>query len=206
MKKLILQYPLEYYHHIDLFLNLYKRLLALLYFGFILTEPNVKASDLNSIFAACHPNNLSWTAFELRHVSISKWKYPPPFSLVQGRWRTTHVDGAHDVVQTPSGTAEVLWLQDLLPSLIPNARIATYSYESDWRKGNIKTNLRICGKQLLNSIRHLPLPDNVSFVYLTRSAPRQSVPSIHSETQLERSLTRTLSAFRRNIQRRSDEE
>lgn len=43
-----------------------------------------------------------------------------------------------------------MWLRDFLPDLIPNARIATYSYESDWRKKNIKTSLRKCGEQLLN--------------------------------------------------------
>ncbi len=42
-----------------------------------------------------------------------------------------------------------MWLQDLLPVLIPNARIASYSYESDWRH-NVKTNLRKCGEQFLN--------------------------------------------------------
>ncbi len=44
---------------------------------------------------------------------------------------------------------EVMWLRDLLPRFLPNARIATYSYESDWRQ-NVKTNLRKCGQQLLN--------------------------------------------------------
>ena len=39
---------------------------------------------------------------------------------------------------------EVMWLRDLLPRFLPNARIATYSYESDWRQ-NVKTNLRKCG-------------------------------------------------------------
>lgn len=43
-----------------------------------------------------------------------------------------------------------MWLRDFLPDVIPNARIATYSYESDWRKADVKTNLRKCGEQLLN--------------------------------------------------------
>lgn len=42
-----------------------------------------------------------------------------------------------------------MWLRDLLPQFLPNARIATYSYKSDWRR-DVKTNLRICGEQLLN--------------------------------------------------------
>lgn len=47
---------------------------------------------------------------------------------------------------------EVMWLRDLLPTWIPNARIATFSYPSDWftyRKG-VKTSLRVLGEQLLN--------------------------------------------------------
>ena len=46
-----------------------------------------------------------------------------------------------------------MWLRDVLPNLIPHARIATYSYESDWRKADIKTNLRKCGEQLLNVLQ-----------------------------------------------------
>ena len=43
-----------------------------------------------------------------------------------------------------------MWLRDFLPKLVPHARIATYSYKSDWRKANIKTSIRECGEQLLN--------------------------------------------------------
>lgn len=43
-----------------------------------------------------------------------------------------------------------MWLRDLLPGFVPHARIATYSYESDWRTANVKTSLRKCGEQLLN--------------------------------------------------------
>lgn len=46
-----------------------------------------------------------------------------------------------------------MWLRDFLPDLIPTARIATYSYESDWRRVDVKTNLRECGEQLLNVLR-----------------------------------------------------
>lgn len=31
-----------------------------------------------------------------------------------------------------------------------NARVATYSYKSDWKDTNIKTSLRQCAEQLLN--------------------------------------------------------
>ncbi len=47
-------------------------------------------------------------------------------------------------------TAEVMWLRDLLPDLIPDARIATYSYESDWRKADLNSSIRKYGEQLLN--------------------------------------------------------
>ena len=46
-----------------------------------------------------------------------------------------------------------MWLRDFLPNRIPRARIATYSYESDWRKADVKTNLRKCGEQLLNVLQ-----------------------------------------------------
>ena len=43
---------------------------------------------------------------------------------------------------------EFMWLRDLLPVKFPNARIATYSYESSWKRGE-ETNLRRCGDRLL---------------------------------------------------------
>ena len=43
---------------------------------------------------------------------------------------------------------ELMWLRDLLPVKFPNARIASYSYESGWKRGE-ETNLRRCGDQLL---------------------------------------------------------
>lgn len=50
---------------------------------------------------------------------------------------------------------EVMWLRDLLPSCIPSARIATFSYSSDWfaYKKGVKTSLRALGEQLLNSLK-----------------------------------------------------
>ncbi|MCJ1349815.1 hypothetical protein MMC31_008056, partial [Peltigera leucophlebia] len=47
-----------------------------------------------------------------------------------------------------NASKEVMWLRDLLPRFLPNARIATYSYQSDWRY-DVKQNLRKCGEQLL---------------------------------------------------------
>lgn len=49
-------------------------------------------------------------------------------------------------------STEVMWPRDLLLPLFKNARVATYSYESDWRKSGVKTSLRECAEQLLNVI------------------------------------------------------
>ena len=70
-----------------------------------------------------------------------------------------------DAPQTTSDMSEVMWLQDLLPNIIPNARIASYSYESDWRK-DVKTNLRNCGEQFLNILHQNRVGDVVSRVML----------------------------------------
>ena len=45
---------------------------------------------------------------------------------------------------------ECMWLRDLLVPLFKNARIATYSYKSDWRDREVKTSLRECAEQFLN--------------------------------------------------------
>ena len=70
-----------------------------------------------------------------------------------------------DAPQTTSDRSEVMWLRDLLPNLIPSARIASYSYESDWRK-DVKTNLRNCGEQFLNILHQNRVGDAVSRVTL----------------------------------------
>lgn len=58
---------------------------------------------------------------------------------------------------------EVMWLRDLLPRFLPNARIATYSYQSDWRQ-DVKTNLRMCGAQLLNVLYQYRSSEKVSIL------------------------------------------
>ncbi|MCJ1242271.1 hypothetical protein MMC14_010278, partial [Varicellaria rhodocarpa] len=83
--------------------------------------------------------------------------------LLRGRQNNTQVDKTHNVTQTPSNAAEeIMWLRDVLPDFIPNARIATYSYESDWRKRDIKTSLRQCGEQLLNVLHQNRLSEKES--------------------------------------------
>lgn len=68
-----------------------------------------------------------------------------------GRQKNAKAGPLTDGSPTASDTAEVMWLRDLLPELVPNARIATYSYKSDW-KANVTTSLSECGEQLLNVI------------------------------------------------------
>ena len=74
-----------------------------------------------------------------RHLSLSE---------VFGK-RNASAHEPSNAIQTTRNRPEIMWLQDLLPNLIPNARIASYSYESDWRQ-DVKTNLRKCGEQFLN--------------------------------------------------------
>ena len=59
-----------------------------------------------------------------------------------------------------------MWLQDLLPDFVPNARIASYGYKSDWRQ-DIKTNLRQCGEQFLNVLHQNRIGYVVSKVALS---------------------------------------
>ncbi|KAF1352876.1 hypothetical protein EJ07DRAFT_158900 [Lizonia empirigonia] len=44
---------------------------------------------------------------------------------------------------------EVMWPRDLLAPAFASARVATYSYRSDWRDRQVNTSLRECGQQLL---------------------------------------------------------
>lgn len=44
---------------------------------------------------------------------------------------------------------EVMWPRDLLVPEFKSARVATYSYKSDWRDRQVNTSLRECGQQLL---------------------------------------------------------
>ena len=76
--------------------------------------------------------------------------YHHGFNYFRRRKKNAQADGFPRVTQMASNIEEVMWLRDFLPNLIPNARIMTYSYESDWRRADVKTDLRKCGEQLLN--------------------------------------------------------
>jgi hypothetical protein len=65
-----------------------------------------------------------------------------------------------------------MWLRDLLPSYVGNARIATFSYLSDWytyRKG-VKTSIRELGEQLLKTLYEDRRRIGVSFLYFVHPA------------------------------------
>ncbi|KAM3067116.1 hypothetical protein ACMFMG_011672 [Clarireedia jacksonii] len=51
-----------------------------------------------------------------------------------------------------NGTTEVMWIRDLLVPIFKDARIATYSYKSDWKDRAVKTSLRQCAEQFLNIV------------------------------------------------------
>ena len=60
-----------------------------------------------------------------------------------------------------SAADEIFWPKDLLPRHLPPARIVTYSYLSDWRSSDFKTDLRRCGEQLLNVLHQYRDQDRV---------------------------------------------
>lgn len=46
------------------------------------------------------------------------------------------------------------WLKDsnMLPHLVPKARIMVYNYESRWHKNAPKSRMQLCGEELINEI------------------------------------------------------
>ncbi len=75
---------------------------------------------------------------------------------VQGLGASPYFTWVKKVPMENQEVKEVMWLKDLLPNHVPNARIATFSYLSDWytyQKG-VKTSLRELGEQLLQELQH----------------------------------------------------
>ncbi|KAG9239765.1 P-loop containing nucleoside triphosphate hydrolase protein [Amylocarpus encephaloides] len=60
--------------------------------------------------------------------------------------------GKRAAVRDQEDNIEVMWIRDLLVPGFQDARIATYSYKSDWRDRTIKTNLRECANLFLNEL------------------------------------------------------
>jgi hypothetical protein len=61
-------------------------------------------------------------------------------------------------------TKEVMWIRDLLVPKFRDARIATYSYKSDWRDRTVKTSLRECANLFLNELLQHRQKGNVSIL------------------------------------------
>ncbi|RYP81620.1 hypothetical protein DL770_005828 [Monosporascus sp. CRB-9-2] len=55
-----------------------------------------------------------------------------------------------------NGAKCVHWLKDpeMLPAIIPNARIMAYSYESRWHRNASKTRLELCGEELARNMHN----------------------------------------------------
>lgn len=52
-----------------------------------------------------------------------------------------------------------MWLKDLLPKLVPRARIMAYNHNSAWFRDAPVKSVRVCGEQLLETLdfrRRLP--------------------------------------------------
>jgi len=57
-------------------------------------------------------------------------------------------------VSDSNGTQKsVMWLQDFLPKELPRARILAFDYPSQWFGDPDYTNLKICGRALMEEIR-----------------------------------------------------
>ena len=86
--------------------------------------------------------------------------------LLRGRRKKAQIDRLPEIARTASEAAETMWLRDFLPSFVPHAQIATYSYKSDWRRAEVKTGLRKCGEQLLNVLHQNQSNEKVSTTVL----------------------------------------
>ena len=141
------------------------------------TPTGLKSSKAGLIFlssesARSHANNSSsviavqglgahkYYTWDKKKSSASQQEKPKPVfgsDFIQRRRRIARTPEDDDTLQSSMNaarikndpTVEIMWLRDLLPRSLPNARIATYSYQSDWRQ-DVKTNLRECGIQFLN--------------------------------------------------------
>ncbi|MCJ1467928.1 hypothetical protein MMC07_006553 [Pseudocyphellaria aurata] len=118
-------------------------------------EPLVDSSVIAVQGLGAHPY-YTW----VRKQGLAKEASDPrKFGFLRGRQKNSNSAGLPDIA---SEAVETMWLRDLLPESIPHARIATYSYESDWRRANVKTSLRKCGEQLLNVLHQNRSSEKVS--------------------------------------------
>jgi len=66
------------------------------------------------------------------------WSWRPPSALSGNEEQTSKI--------------EVNWLQTLLPSVLPKARIKTFNYMSDWRSDAPHESLRNISQKLLSNL------------------------------------------------------
>lgn len=72
-------------------------------------------------------------------------------AFIPRRRKIAHTKDSTDTAESSDATikannvsTELMWLRDLLPQYLPSARIASSSYNSDWRQ-DVKINFRKCG-------------------------------------------------------------
>ena len=97
---------------------------------------------------------------------LSRFNFLPRRKIAQTEESTDAAESSDAAREANNASTEVMWLRDLLPQFLPSARIATYSYKSDWRQ-NVKKNLRKCGEQLLNVLYQCRSSEKVSILVFT---------------------------------------
>ncbi|TVY88425.1 Protein SERAC1, partial [Lachnellula willkommii] len=65
-------------------------------------------------------------------------------------WRSRNSTEGRQGDSQEDSSGGCMWFRDLLVPEFKNARVATYSYKSDWRDRVVKTSLRECAEQFLN--------------------------------------------------------
>ena len=98
--------------------------------------------------------------------SLSSFRFIPRRRKIDQTPKPADIAESSDAAIKEAST-EVMWLRDLLPQFLPSARIASYSYKSDWRQ-DVKTNLRKCGEQLLNILYQSRSSEKVSILNFAR--------------------------------------
>jgi hypothetical protein len=99
-------------------------------------------------------------------VKKTKSRHRRLFDLLRDRRKEAQTDEFSKSARTTSEIAETMWLRDLLSSFVLHAQIVTYSYESNWRRANVKTSLRKCDEQLLNILHQNRSQERVNTIVL----------------------------------------
>jgi hypothetical protein len=89
-----------------------------------------------------------------------------------GRWSTW--------TYKAKGKTDVMWLQDLLPDKLPQARVMTFGYNADMVNNYSTSNIRDHARKLLSLLRNKRDEGDVSFLKLTRSTVSKAYLKIAS--------------------------